>query len=89
MHIATYVKSTVYRLHPKRTRKLLLHRNEINKLFGRLTKGNLALIPVELYFNQRGLAKVRIGLAKKLKGSDKREHIKKRDMEKELRRMEY
>ena len=86
MHINPYAKSSVFAPDPVRVRKLLLHKNEINRLYGKLTGGNLTIVPLELFFNAKGLAKVKIAVVKKHKAPDKREIIKKRDTEMEMRR---
>lgn len=71
---------------PTRTRKLLLHKKEISRLIGKITAKGLTLIPLEFYTNERGLVKLTLALAKGKKGPDRREEIKKRDIERELRR---
>ncbi len=71
---------------PKRERKLLLHRAEIRKLLGKVTLKGLTLVPTKIYFNERGLAKVEIALAKGKKYHDKRESIKKRDTQRDQAR---
>lgn len=71
---------------PKRERKLLLHRAEIRKLLGKVTLKGLTLVPTKIYFNERGLAKVEIALAKGKKFHDKRESIKKRDTQRDQAR---
>lgn len=79
--------STGYgKFNPTRKRKLLLHKAEINRLFGKTTQHGLTIIPTEIYFNKSGLAKVNIALSKKRKGPDKREILRKRDLEREMRR---
>lgn len=70
----------------QRTRKLLLKRPEIDKIFGKLSKEKLSLIPIKLYF-KRGRAKLLLGLAKGRKSHDKREMIKNRDLERENARI--
>ena len=67
-----------------RTRKLLLHRNEINRIVGKLSTSNYTVLPLDLYLS-RGRAKLRIGLATRKNKKDKREILKKRDIEKNLR----
>lgn len=67
-----------------RTRKVLLHQREIERLIGKLTSGEYTIIPLELYL-QRGLAKLKIALATRRKKHDKRDILKKRDIEKNLR----
>lgn len=70
---------------PKRDRKLLLHRRQIKKLSGVLSQKGLTLLPLRIYF-KRNRAKVEIGLAKGKRKYDKREAIKRRDTEREMRR---
>lgn len=67
---------------PQRTRKLLLKRGEIEKIFGKSSKEKLSLVPIKLYI-KRGKAKLLLGLAKGRKSHDKRELIKSRDLERE------
>ena len=71
---------------PLRTRKLLLHRKEINKLLGKTQQQGLTLIPLRIYFSKRGLAKVELGLAKGKKQHDRRETIKTREASREVER---
>ncbi|MFN3966171.1 MAG: SsrA-binding protein SmpB [Endomicrobiia bacterium] len=85
MHIAPYEYTGSFKYHPKRPRKLLLHKNEINRLLGKTTQKGLTIIPLKVYFNKRGLAKVSIGLAKKRKIRDKKEYLKKKDLERQFR----
>jgi SsrA-binding protein len=70
---------------PQRPRKLLLHKNEISKLQGKVNEKGLAIVPLEVYF-KNGLVKVEIAVAKGKKTFDKRESIKKREVEREIRR---
>jgi SsrA-binding protein len=86
MHVTPYTYTHHEDLSPTRTRKLLLHRSEIRKLEGRVQERGLTLVPLEVFFNKRGIAKVRLALAKGKRGPDKREDIKKRDLEREARR---
>jgi len=85
LHIAPYEFSTTTKFNPKRKRKLLLHKHQINKLIGKLTQKGLTLVPSEVYFNERGFCKITICLVKSIKKYDKREKIKKREIEKEMR----
>jgi SsrA-binding protein len=78
-----YLSHTPYE--PTRTRKLLMHRKEIDRLAGEVQTQGLTLVPLELYF-KHGLAKVSVGLAKGKKTEDRREEIKKRDIERDVRR---
>jgi SsrA-binding protein len=72
---------------PKRPRKLLLHKRQINKLIGAVEREGMTVVPLKLYFNQRGLAKVLLGLAKGKKLHDKRETEKKRDWDRQKGRL--
>lgn len=72
---------------PKRPRKLLLHEREINKLHGAVARDGMTVVPLMIYFNSQGRAKVEIALAKGRKAHDKREHIKERDWKKEAGRI--
>jgi SsrA-binding protein len=72
---------------PKRPRKLLLHEREINKLHGAVAREGMTLVPLSVYFNGRGRAKVELALAKGKKDHDKRETIKERDWKREQGRL--
>lgn len=72
---------------PRRPRKLLLHKRQMQKLMGRLKNKGVTLIPLSLYFNKRGLAKVKLGLATGRKEYEKRQVIKKRDWERDKARI--
>jgi len=72
---------------PKRRRKLLLHEREINKLHGAVAREGMTLVPLMIYFNSQGRAKLELALAKGRKAHDKREHIKERDWKKEAGRI--
>src|SRR3954462_13269714 len=72
---------------PKRPRKLLLHEREINKLHGAVAREGMTLVPLSVYFNGRGRAKVELALAKGKKTHDKRESIKERDWKREQGRL--
>ena len=71
----------------KRPRKLLLHEREINKLYGAVARDGMTLVPLSIYFNGRGRAKVELALAKGKKAHDKRETIKERDWKREAARL--
>jgi SsrA-binding protein len=87
-HISPYDKAGSWSSgNPKRIRKLLLHKREIYRIFGRMTQRNLALVPSEVYFNRAGLVKVTLCLVKKRTGPDKREAIRQKDLEREMRSM--
>jgi len=72
---------------PRRPRKLLLHRREINKLMGAVKREGVTLVPLSVYFNERGRAKVELGLAKGKRKSDKREAEKARDWQRDKARI--
>jgi SsrA-binding protein len=71
---------------PTRDRRLLLHRKEIDRLAGAVGAQGLTLIPLKLYFNKQGWAKVQLGLCRGKKAHDKRATIKERDLDREMRR---
>jgi SsrA-binding protein len=70
----------------RRSRRLLLHKAEINKITGAISRKGLTVIPLKLYFSGRGYVKVELGLAQHKKNVDKRETIKERDIARETRR---
>ena len=86
MHIAEYKYGTYNNHEPKRDRKLLLTRRELNKLQSKLNEKGLTLIPTFLFINDRGLAKIEIALAKGKKLYDKRETLKQKDTKRDLER---
>lgn len=86
MHISPYEQGNVYNHDPTRTRKLLLHKSEINRLIGKVEEKGMTLIPLKVYF-KRGKAKVELALARGKKLYDRRRDIAKRDAERELRRV--
>jgi len=85
-HIPSYKESSYNNHDPKRNRKLLLNKREINKLIGRITREGFTLIPTKLYF-KKGKAKVEIAVSKGKKHYDKRETKKKRDWQREKARI--
>jgi len=86
LHIAEYSHGTVNNHDPVRHRKLLLQKREINKIEAKLKEKGYTLIPLLIFFNEKNLIKVEIGLGKGKKLHDKRETIKKRDVEREMKR---
>ena len=84
-HIPSYKESSYNNHDPKRNRKLLLNKKEINKLIGRINREGFTLIPTKLYF-KKGKAKIEIAVAKGKKQYDKRQTKKKRDWEREKAR---
>jgi SsrA-binding protein len=86
VHISPYEAGGIYFNHePRRNRKLLMHRREINQLIGQVEQKGLTLIPLKLYF-KNGKIKVSIGLAKGKKLHDKRESIKRREDQRDMQR---
>ena len=88
VHIAPYRMQSnhVQDYEPRRARKLLLHKNEIIKLFSKTREKGFTLVPLELYFSPRGTAKVSIGLGKGKTTYDKRDDLKKKDLKRELQK---
>ena len=82
MHISPYEKGNIFNKDPLRARKLLLHRQEINKLAGKMKEKGMTLIPLRVYW-KGSLVKAEIGLARGKKLYDKREDIAKRDQRRE------
>ena len=85
-HISPYSHGNIMNHEPLRTRKLLLHRKEINKLLGKTQTARAHAHPLRIYFSKRGLAKVELGLAKGKKLHDRRETIKTREASREVER---
>lgn len=85
LHIPEYSYGSWTNHSPKRTRKLLLHRREIDKLMGQVRDGNKTLIPLRVYLKD-GRAKLELGLAQGKQDYDKREAIKRRDQDREITR---
>jgi SsrA-binding protein len=87
-HIPEYKNSNPRFQHaPRRPRKLLLHKREMNKILGALQKQGMTLVPIALYFAKNGFVKAEIGLAKGKKKHDKRETIKERDWDRQKSRI--
>jgi SsrA-binding protein len=85
MHIAPYAQAGYAGHEPTRTRKLLLHREEIRRLVGKTAERGLTLVPLKIYFSH-GLAKVQLGLARGKKVYDRRETMKERDAQRQIDR---
>ncbi len=85
MHISPYEKGNIFNKDPLRIKKLLLHKQEINKLLGKIKEKGYTLVPLQVYFS-RGKAKVEIGLARGKKLYDKRDDIAKKDQRRETER---
>ncbi|NGZ89152.1 SsrA-binding protein SmpB [Psychroflexus maritimus] len=87
MHIEEYSHATHFNHQPKSERKLLLQKNELKKLHKEVKNTGLTIIPLRLFMNERGLAKLKIALAKGKKLYDKRETIKSRETKRKLYRI--
>lgn len=85
MQIANYEFNTISKIDPLRTRKLLLNKNEINRITAKTRQKGFSLIPIEVYF-KKGWAKISLAIAKGKKSFDKKERIKEKDIEKDTRR---
>ena len=85
-HISPYAQASYLNVEPKRPRKLLLRRNQIRKLSGDIAQKGLTLVPLKAYFNERGFAKIELALAKGKKLYDRREDMKRRETDMEMRR---
>ena len=86
LHIAQYSHGTVNNHDPLRDRKLLLQKREIKKIEAKLKEKGYTLIPLKIFFNSKGLAKIEIGLARGKKLFDKRETLKKKEAAREMQR---
>lgn len=85
-HIGAYSHGNQMNHEPMRPRTLLLHRKQINKLMGKVQQQGMTIIPLRMYFNERGIAKVELALARGKKHHDKREAIKSREAGREIER---
>lgn len=85
MHVSPYEKGNIFNKDPLRVKKLLLHKQEINKLIGKIKEKGYTLVPLQVYFSN-GKAKIEIGLARGKKLYDKREDIAKKDQRRETER---
>ena len=86
-NIPEYLQASRFNHEPKRRRKLLLHKNQVNKLAGAVEREGMTLVPLRLYFNERGRAKLELALARGKKLHDKRETLKKRSWDRERGRL--
>ena len=87
MHIEEYAFGTRFNHKPKAQRKLLLNQKELNKLYKEVKNGGLTIVPLRLFINDKGFAKIRIALARGKKLYDKRETIKDRENKRDLDRV--
>lgn len=86
LHISPYSHGTVNNHEADRDRKLLLQKREIRRIQSKLKEKGYTLVPLKIYLNEKSLAKLEIGLAKGKKLYDKRETLKQKDMEREMKR---
>lgn len=86
-YIPEYQVKTAFTHETRRARKLLVHKKEMRKLLGAVTRDGMTLVPLAIFFNDRGIAKVRLGLAKGRKLHDKRAAEKERDWQREKARV--
>ena len=85
MHISPYEQGNIFNRDPLRKKRLLMHKREINKLFGKVKQEGLTLVPLTVYFN-KGRAKLEVGLCKGKKNYDKREAAAKKDARRDIER---
>lgn len=86
LHITPYSHGTVNNHDPVQERKLLMHKKELRKLEAKIKEKGYSIVPLRIFFNEKGLAKLEIGLGKGKKLYDKRETIKQRDTERDIKR---
>ena len=86
MNISPYKQGNRFNVDPLRPRKLLLHKKEIRKLIGKVTLQGLTLVPLKIYINHKGLAKVELAVARGKKNYDKRDTMAKRDADRKIDR---
>lgn len=86
LHISEYSHGTYNNHDPLRERKLLLNKKELKKLEGKIKEKGFTIVPLALFFTEKGLVKLEVGLGKGKKVHDKRETIKARDSEREIKR---
>lgn len=86
-YIPEYLQANRFNHEPKRPRRLLLHRRQISKMIGSVQRDGYTLVPLRLYFNEKGYAKVELALARGKNAADKRETVKKREWDREKSRI--
>lgn len=84
MHVSPFEQGNRYNVDPLRPRKLLLHKQEIRKMIGYITQKGLTIVPLNVYLNERGRAKMEIAIARGKKEYDKRQDIAKRDADRKI-----
>ena len=87
MNISPYEKGNIFNRDPLRPRKLLLHKREIRKLIGYTSQDGLTLVPLRVYLNDRGLAKLELAVARGKKNYDKRDDMAKKDADRKMQQM--
>jgi SsrA-binding protein len=86
MHISPYSQASIFNAEPVRVRRLLLHKAQINKISGEVLQRGLTLIPLRLYFNERGFVKIELALCRGKKLYDRRHDMRRRQADLEIRR---
>ena len=86
LHISEYHFGTIYNHQPMQERKLLLHKKELRKMENKIKEKGYTIVPLKIFINEKGFAKMEIGLGKGKKIFDKRETIKSRESERDLKR---
>ena len=86
-NIPEYASSAHFNHQPRRPRKLLLHRKELNRLMGAIRREGITIVPLSIYFNERGRAKVQLGLARGKRKADKRQAERDRDWQRSRARL--
>ena len=86
LHIAEYTFGTIHNHEPMQERKLLLHKKELRKLENQIKEKGYTIIPLKIFFSEKGFAKIEIGVGKGKKIYDKRETIKERESERDVKR---
>ncbi len=86
LHISEYAFGTTQRHEPTQERKLLLHKKELKKLEGKTKEKGYTIIPLKIFFTEKNIAKLEIGLGKGEKVHDKRDSIKQREVERDIKR---
>ena len=87
MHISPYEAANRLNHEPRRRRKLLVHRRELARLIGQIQRGGYTLVPLSIYFNERGIAKLELAVARGKRKADKRESEKRRDWARQKARL--
>ena len=87
MHISPYEAASRLNHEPRRRRKLLVHRRELARLIGQIQRGGYTLVPLSIYFNERGIAKLELAVARGKRKADKRQSEKQRDWQRQKARL--